>query len=172
MKYYVVKQSSKFFQKKSRTGRTGRTGRLSAGIPGSFSLPVSHTAEQQRQKLQAAVISQYFPSPFPRLFRHKKKTTLFEWSFLISLPLAVATLLFSAFDFAGLFIVPAVTQVLERTFFIKLFLQTAKSTLDRFAFLYANLGVHNFHPLSNTVKGFIFLYTLCFFKQQIFYSAE
>ena len=31
------------------------------GIPGSFGLPVSHTAEQQRQKLQAAVISQYFP---------------------------------------------------------------------------------------------------------------
>ena len=46
------------FQKKSRTGRTGR---LLTGIPGSLGLPVSHTAEQQRQKLQAAVISQYFP---------------------------------------------------------------------------------------------------------------
>ena len=85
--------------------------------------------------------------------------------FLVAL--AVAALFFSAFDFAGLFIVPAVAQILERTFFVELFLQAAKSALDRFAFLYANLGVHNFHPLSNTVKGFITIY-LCFFKQTIF----
>jgi len=39
---------------------------LWAGIPGSWGLPVSHTAEQQRQKLQAAVISQYSPI-FPNI---------------------------------------------------------------------------------------------------------
>ena len=90
-----------------------------------------------------------------------KKPLIAERLFLLVIrQLAVTTLFFSAFDFAGLFIVPAVAQILERTFFVELFLQTAKCALDRFAFLYANLGVHNFHPLSNTVKLFHFIIAL------------
>ena len=55
----------------------------------------------------------------------------------------------AAFDFAGFLIVSAVAQFLEGAFLIEFLLQTTKSAVDRFAFLYADLSIHSFvHPLS------------------------
>ena len=59
-------------------------------------------------------------------------------------PLRSVTTLFgfAAFDFARLFIVPAVTQFLEGSLFVEFFLQPAKGTVDDLAFFDADFCMH------------------------------
>ena len=55
----------------------------------------------------------------------------------------------TTFDFAGFLVVSAVTQFFEGAFLVEFLFQTTQSALDRFAFLYADFGIHSFfHPLS------------------------
>ena len=51
---------------------------------------------------------------------------------------------FAALDFARLFVVPAVAQLLERAFLVEFLLQPAEGTVDDLAFLDADFGIHDF----------------------------
>ena len=52
---------------------------------------------------------------------------------------------FAAFDFARLFIVPAVTQFFEGSLFVKLLFQPTQSAVDDLTFFDADFGMHRIH---------------------------
>ena len=83
------------------------------------------------------------------MLRHTKKRDPENGSLFLHLRESVTTLFsFAAFDFARLFIVPAVTQFFEGSLLVELLFEPTQCAVDDLTFFNADFGMHGIHPLS------------------------
>ena len=83
------------------------------------------------------------------MLRHTKKREPENGSLFLHLRKSVATLFgFATFDFARLFIVPAVTQFFEGSLLVELLFEPTQCAVDDLTFFDADFGMHGIHPLS------------------------